>query len=169
MDLKIIYGTDTGNTEYVLETYLLNLLSSFDVEAIELVNISTEIWENNNLFILGVPTWYDGVLQSDWEDYFAEFKKIDFNGKTIAIFGLGDQIGYSEFFVDGIGILANVIINSGGKVIGHWPTEGYQFDKSKALINENYFYGLAIDEDNEDELTDDRFRKWVTLLINEIK
>ena len=44
MDLKIIYGTDTGNTEYVLETYLLNLLSSFDVEAIELVNISTEIW-----------------------------------------------------------------------------------------------------------------------------
>ena len=57
MDLKIIYGTDTGNTEYVLETYLLNLLSSFDVEAIELVNISTEIWENNNLFILGVPTW----------------------------------------------------------------------------------------------------------------
>lgn len=169
MDLKIIYGTDTGNTEYVLETYLLNLLSSFDVEAIELVNISTEIWENNNLFILGVPTWYDGVLQSDWEDYFEEFKKIDFNGKTIAIFGLGDQIGYSEFFVDGIGILANVIINSGGKVIGHWPTEGYQFDKSKALINENYFYGLAIDEDNEDELTDDRFRKWVTLLINEIK
>ena len=169
MDLKIIYGTDTGNTEYVLETYLLNLLSSFNVEAIELVNVSTEIWENNNLFILGVPTWYDGVLQSDWEDYFEEFKKIDFNGKKIAIFGLGDQIGYSEFFVDGIGILADVIINSGGKVIGHWPTEGYQFDKSKALINENYFYGLAIDEDNEDDLTDDRFRKWVTLLINEIK
>jgi flavodoxin I len=168
MKLKVIYGTDTGNTEYVLETYLLDLLSSFDVEPIELVNISAEVWQQNKLFILGVPTWYDGVLQSDWEDYFDEFKKIDFKGKKVAIFGLGDQIGYSEFFVDGIGILAEVIIENGGEIIGNWPVEGYQFDKSKALVNEKYFYGLAIDEDNEDELTDDRFTKWVGLLKDEI-
>ena len=115
-----------------------------------------------------MPTWYDGVLQSDWEDYFDEFKKIDFKGKKVAIFGLGDQIGYSEFFVDGIGILAEVIIENGGEIIGNWPVDGYQFDKSKALVNEKYFYGLAIDEDNEDELTDDRFTKWVSLLKDEI-
>ena len=169
MEIKLIFGTDTGNTEYVIETYLMDLLSSYEVEVIELVNISDNIWSDNNLFILGVPTWYDGVLQSDWEDYFEDFKNIDFTGKTVAIFGLGDQIGYSEFFVDGIGILAEVILKNGGSIIGHWPSDDYDFDQSKAVMNEKYLYGLAIDEDNEDDLTHYRFEKWVEKLDHEIE
>jgi len=168
MEVKLIFGTDTGNTEYVIETYLLDLLNPYEVEVIELVNITDEVWKDNDLFILGVPTWYDGVLQSDWEDYFDDFKQIDFTGKTVAIFGLGDQIGYSEFFVDGIGILAEVIIENGGNIIGHWPSEDYDFDESKAVMNDDYLYGLAIDEDNEDDLTHYRFEKWVEKLKNEI-
>jgi flavodoxin I len=123
---------------------------------------------DNSLFILGVPTWYDGVLQSDWEDYFDDFKQIDFNGKTVAIFGLGDQIGYDEYFVDGIGILAKVVIENGGRVIGNWTTDNYSFAESKALINKDYFYGLPLDQDNEDELTLGRLEKWVEQLKNEI-
>jgi flavodoxin I len=168
MKVKLIFGTDTGNTEYVIETYLLDLLNPYEVEVIELVNIDDEVWKDNDMFILGVPTWYDGVLQSDWEDYFDDFKKIDFTGKTVAIFGLGDQIGYSEFFVDGIGILAEEIIKNGGKIIGHWPSEDYDFDESKAVMNDDYLYGLAIDEDNEDDLTHYRFEKWVEKLKKEI-
>ena len=102
------------------------------------------------------------------EDYFDDFKKIDFTGKTVALFGLGDQIGYSEYFVDGIGILGKVIIENGGKIIGHWPSEEYDFDESKGLISDDYFYGLAIDEDNEDDLTQYRFENWVEQLKNEI-
>ena len=118
---------------------------------------------------MGVPTWYDGVLQSDWEDYFEEFKKIDFTGKFVAIFGLGDQIGYAEYFVDGIGILAKVIIDNGGEIIGYWPTEGYSYDESKALLNDDFFYGVALDEDNEDDMTHYRLEKWVSKLKEEIK
>tara|TARA_Y100000385_G_C12751173_1_gene490979 strand:+ start:119 stop:640 length:522 start_codon:yes stop_codon:yes gene_type:complete len=169
VEIKLIYGSDTGNTEYVIETYLLDLLSAYEVEVIDLINITENIWNDNNLFILGVPTWYDGVLQSDWEDYFEDFKKLDFAKKTFAIFGLGDQIGYSQFFVDGIGILAKVILENGGQIIGHWPSDEYDFDESKAVINDDYLYGLAIDEDNEDELTPSRFEKWVEKLEIEIK
>ena len=148
MKLKLIYGSDTGKTSYVVENYLIDLLDSFQLEVKEVNNISEKDWENDDFFILGVPTWYDGVLQSDWEDYFEEFKKIDFTGKFVAIFGLGDQIGYGEFFVDGIGILAKVILENGGNVIGHWPREDYDFVESKALMNDELLYGLAIDEDN---------------------
>jgi len=123
--------------------------------------LKPEDWDTDNLIILGIPTWYDGELQSDWEDYFEEFQQIDFTGKTVAVFGLGDQIGYSEYFVDGIGILAKVVLENGGKIIGHWPTEGYDYDESKGLLNEDYFYGLALDEDNESDLTFQRVEKWV--------
>lgn len=168
MKLKLIFGSDTGNTDFVVGTYLLYLLNSFDVEVTEVRKLVEKDWIDNSLFILGVPTWYDGVLQSDWEDYFDEFKKIDFTEKTVAIFGLGDQIGYDEYFVDGIGILAKVILENGGKVIGNWPTEDYSFTESKALVNEGYFYGLPIDQDNEDDLTLGRLERWVEQLTNEI-
>ena len=171
MDVKIIYGSDTGNTDYVIETYLLNELSvHFDnVVQVDIYNIDPNEWLSNVLFIIGIPTWYDGELQSDWDDYIEDFKKLDFKGKTFAIFGLGDQIGYGEYFVDGIGILAEVILANGGQIIGHWPTEGYTFSESKALVDENHFFGLAIDEDNEDEMTFDRVRIWVEQLGNEVK
>ena len=168
MKLKLIFGSDTGNTDFVVGTYLLYLLNYFDVEVTEVHKLFEKDWIDNSLFILGVPTWYDGVLQSDWEDYFDEFKKIDFTEKTVAIFGLGDQIGYDEYFVDGIGILAKVILENGGKVIGNWPTEDYSFTESKALVKENYFYGLPIDQDNEDELTLGRLERWVEQLKSEI-
>ena len=76
MKLKLIYGSDTGKTSYVVEHYLIDLLDSFQLDVKEVNNISEQDWENDDFFILGVPTWYDGVLQSDWEDYFEEFKKL---------------------------------------------------------------------------------------------
>ena len=169
MKLKLIYGSDTGKTSYVVENYLIDLLDSFQLEVKEVNNISEQDWENDEFFMLGVPTWYDGVLQSDWEDYFEEFKKIDFTDKFVAIFGLGDQIGYAEYFVDGIGILAKVIIDNGGEIIGYWPTEGYSYDESKALLNDDFFYGVALDEDNEDDMTHYRLEKWVSKLKEEIE
>ena len=161
MKVKLIFGSDTGNTDYVVDTYIINMLDPLEVEVIEVHNLKPEDWDTDNLIILGIPTWYDGELQSDWEDYFEEFQQIDFTGKTVAVFGLGDQIGYSEYFVDGIGILAKVVLENGGKIIVHWPTEGYDYDESKGLLNEDYFYGLALDEDNESDLTFQRVEKWV--------
>ena len=162
MKAKIIYGSDTGNTDYVIETYFLNELNQYfdSVEQTDVYQIEADTWDSEDLFIIGIPTWYDGELQIDWDDYVDEFELQDFTGKTFAIFGLGDQIGYDEYFVDGIGILAKVIIENGGTIIGHWPTEGYTYSESKALVDEKHFYGLAIDEDNEDELTFERVKNW---------
>ena len=162
MKAKIIYGSDTGNTDYVIETYFLNELNQYfdSVEQVDVYQIESDTWDSEDLFIIGIPTWYDGELQSDWDDYVDEFELQDFTGKTFAIFGLGDQIGYDEYFVDGIGILAKVIIENGGTIIGHWPTEGYTYSESKALVDEKHFYGLAIDEDNEDDMTFERVKNW---------
>jgi flavodoxin I len=64
--------------------------------------------------------------------------------------------------------LRDIVESKGGIVIGNWPTEGYEFEASKALIDENTFIGLCIDEDRQPELTDVRVSKWVTQLNDEM-
>tara|TARA_B100000475_G_scaffold165740_1_gene127010 strand:+ start:21 stop:545 length:525 start_codon:yes stop_codon:yes gene_type:complete len=170
MRLKLIYGSDTGNTENVIDNYLLSIFEPyFDIETLSVSQISPDDWTSHDFYILSIPTWYDGELQSDWEDYFEEFQTIDFTGKTVALFGLGDQIGYDEWFCDGIGILAEVVEKNGGKVIGHTEKDdSFDFETSKALKNENTFWGLCLDEDNQDELTEERLENWFNKLKKEI-
>ncbi len=167
MKIKIIYGSDTGNTELVVED-LTKLLE--DTEVITVSNLTPEDWDHDK-FILGIPTWYDGELQSDWEDYFEEFKTIDFTNKTVAMLGLGDQLGYAEWFCDGIGILGKIVLANGGKLVGYTANdETYDFGwmkPSKAFVDKDTFYGLCIDEDNQDELTQERITKWVEKIKEE--
>ena len=170
MRIKLVYGSDTGNTENVIDNYLLNIFEPyFDIETLSVSQISPDDWTSHDFYILSIPTWYDGELQSDWEDYFEEFQTIDFTGKTVALFGLGDQIGYDEWFCDGIGILAEVVEKNGGKVIGHTEKDdSFDFETSKALKNENTFWGLCLDEDNQDELREERLKNWFNKLKKEI-
>ena len=52
-------------------------------------------------------------------------------------------------------------------VIGAWPTEGYSFTDSTAIEN-GKFLGLALDEDNESDLTDARIEEWLAQLRDEM-
>ena len=171
-NVKLIYGTDTGNTEHVIDTYIINELdnNNFEYELVEVSDISIDDWYSHDFYILGIPTWYDGELQSDWENYFETFKTLDFTGKTIAVFGLGDQIGYDEWFCDGVGILSKVILEKGGNLIGYWPKDNsYEFETNpKSLLNENTFFGLTLDEDNQEDLTQKRCSEWFKQIVNNI-
>ena len=167
-NVKLIWGSDTGTTEEIvqmLEREFSNIDSTLEVSEL---SENPQEWNTHNVYMLGIPTWYDGELQSSWEEYFEEFKKIDFTNKKVCIFGLGDQEGYGEYFVDGVGILAEVVINNGGSIIGKTSTQGYDFEESKAEMEDGVFFGLVIDEDNQDELTEERVCSWVDQLKQEL-
>ena len=159
-NLAIIFGSDTQMTEDIAERIALKLnvenISFKDVCSIK----SSEIL-NYNPIIFGVPTWYVGELQSDWDVFFPEFEKIDFNGKKVAFFSLGDQYGYPDNFVDGLGILARVVLKNGGDLYGYWPNEGYDFTNSLGLDENGMFLGLVLDEDNQSDMSDERIDKWI--------
>ena len=163
MKIGIIWGSDTGDTEEVA-IYIKKKLEKYEVELIEVSSSSKEDFIRFDLLILGLSTWYDGDLQSDWEVFFPTFQEIDFKGKKVAIFGLGDQITYAEYFVDGIGMLAVEILKNNGVIVGNWLNKGYEFDESKGLMNSDFFYGLALDEGNEYELTKPRVDEWLLQL-----
>ncbi len=166
--IGLIYGSDTGFTEEITNLIVEKWTLS-ELEVFEASYVTNEDIENFNTLFLGLSTWYDGDLQSDWDNYFKKFETLDFTNKTIAIYGLGDQYGYGEYFIDGVGILAKMIIEKGGKIIGLWPTEGYEYEISKAEVEgENLFYGLAIDEDNQPDQTEERIDSWLAILESEL-
>ncbi|MGY5354096.1 flavodoxin [Wenyingzhuangia sp. IMCC45467] len=165
--IGLFFGSDTGITEELTH----DIIDAFeDIEVKEISEATPSDFDAYDTIIIGLSTWYDGDLQSDWETFFDDFKTIDFTGKKVAIYGLGDQIGYAEYFIDGVGILAEVIIKNGGTVVAKWPVEGYRHTDSKAIIpnDEDYFYGLALDNDNESDLNEERINSWLSMVKEEI-
>ncbi|MGH1337438.1 MAG: flavodoxin [Aureispira sp.] len=163
--IGLFWGSDTGMTEEIV-TVLLDLLPEQNIKNTNIFNASIEQFATHKHLILGLSTWYDGELQSDWDEFFEQFQEIDFTHKKVALFGLGDQEGYGEFFVDGIGIIGEVVLKNGGTIFGKWPVKGYEYEASKA-VQEQHFLGLAIDEDNQPEQTDERLEQWVAQLREE--
>ena len=121
---------------------------------------------NYKNIIIGCPTWNVGELQDDWDMLFEDYKKFNFEGVIGAFFGVGDQYGYSCNYLDAVGLLARPFIEKGGKLIGKWSIEGYEFDESVAQEGDE-FLGLALDYDNQDELSEERITKWTDSIQSE--
>ena len=102
-------------------------------------------------------------MQDDFEVFFTGIENLDLKGKVVALFGLGDQNVYDLSFVNSLEILYNKLKDKGCTIVGQWPVDGYFFKKSSAVIN-NEFVGLAIDEENQSELTDERIKKWIEII-----
>ena len=161
--IGLFFGTQTGNTETIAETIQAEFGGDGVVTVHNIADASADDFAEYPYLIIGCPTWNIGELQSDWEGFFDELDEIDFSGKQVAYFGAGDQVGYADNFQDAMGILAEKITALGATTVGQWPTDGYEFDSSKAVQN-GKFVGLALDEDNQPELTGDRIKTWVAQL-----
>ena len=83
------------------------------------------------------------------------------------MFGMGDQEGYADYFLDALGIIAEDLIKAGAKIEGEWSAKGYDFNKSLGLMPDGkHFYGLGLDEENQSELHDVRLEKWFEMLLS---
>lgn len=112
---------------------------------------------------VGSETWHATYSNPDWTAFLPEIGKTRYEGKILAIFGLGDHITYAATFVDHIALLGNDLIAHGATLVGQVSSDGYEFGESKAFVD-GKFMGLPVDEDFEPELTDERIRRWVEQL-----
>ena len=86
--IGLFYGSDTGVTEYVTELILKRIDKVVQVNTYDISEVGSLEFDDYEFLILGLSTWFDGDLQSDWEGFFATFKKINFSKKKVAIYGL---------------------------------------------------------------------------------
>lgn len=163
----IFFGSDTGNTEKVAEQ-IQQLLGSDTADIYDIAKSTKEEIEKYEYLLFGIPTWYYGESQCDWDDFFPNLEQVNFTGKTVAIFGCGDQEDYAEYFCDAMGTLRDIIEPLGAKIVGNWSTEGYYFESSKSLVDDKHFVGLAIDEDRQADLTQERIQNWVEQVKKEM-
>lgn len=169
MKIGLFYGTNTGNTETVVEKLTDELKNNgFDVDVKDMASASVEDFNDYSTMIIAVPTWNDGELQDDWDAVFDDFKAYDFSGKKVGFVGLGDQEGYPDNFLDAIGTLGKPVLANGGEIFGYWPTEGYEFNTSVGLADNGKFFGLGIDIDNQEDMTDERIQAWVAQIKGEL-
>jgi flavodoxin I len=157
--IAIVYGSTTGNTADVAQRIAQALNTPNPIDVLEVSQLSPDQLTLYDFLILGTSTWGSGDLQDDWEYNLRIITPQTIQNKTIALFALGDQQAYSDTFVDGMGILYEHVIAAGAKVIGVWPAKGYEHTHSKASLND-CFVGLALDEDNQAELSQERIDEW---------
>jgi len=167
--IGLFYGTDTSNTEMVgqkIQQQFAELDQAVELHDIKDSDVSTLL--EYDFLILGIPTWDFGGIQSDWEEVGDALSELDLSGKVIALYGLGDQFGYGDYFVDAMGWLHEKLVNTGATFIGQWSREGYDFEASRgANADKTEFVGLAVDEDQQFDLTDQRVEQWVIQLYAE--
>jgi flavodoxin I len=164
--IGLFYGTETGSTEVAAKVIQQEFGGDRVLTLHNIYSAEPRDFEQYECIIIGCPTWNIGELSSDWAAYCDELQLIDFQGKKVAYFGLGDQLGYENNFIDAIGILEAKISTQGGVTVGYWSTNGYDFKQSKAL-RDGKFVGLALDEHHQSDLSASRIKAWVAQLKQE--
>jgi flavodoxin I len=165
--IGLIYSFNTNKTSQAAR----KIGDEFEAGQVEQVNAETisekEFLSFDNL-ILGVPTWFDGELPNYWDEFVPALEELDLKGKTIAVFGNGNQKGYPENFLDAVGIMADLLESLGAKLVGFTSVKGYEFEHSRALRGEQ-LAGLALDFENQGSQINTRIKKWVEQLKQEFK
>jgi len=166
----IFYASAGGNTTLVAEA----LKEAFEVEDDDCILMeddfdSVEQFEDYDVLFLGSSSWGQGDVHFSWVDALFEITSdtISFEGKTMAFFGAGDSKTHSEHFCSALGKFYQIFSKTGAKIVGFTKTDGYNYDASLAVVG-GKFCGLAIDNMNEKEKTQERIENWIEQLKGEI-
>ena len=169
--IGIFFASDTGRTRLVAKQ-IARKLGDLANPPVNIGRTTLADFLAYDTLILGSPTLGDGMLpgascglsQPSWEEFLPQLANIDLSQKTIALFGLGDQKKYPDEFVDAIGLLHEALSRSHARLVGHWPSSGYEFTASRALDGD-VFLGLALDQHHQALLSEARIDAWLAQIL----
>ena len=121
MKTAIFYGSTTGTTEMVAgkvgELLGAEVLSATEIDRVE----------EYDFVIFATSTWGMGDLQDDWYEALDKLKTKNLPGKKVGLIGIGDQFGFGDTFVDGIGTIYEEIKDMGINLVGKTSPDGSSF------------------------------------------
>ena len=151
MNIGLFYGSSTCYTEMAAEK-IRDIIGPELVTLHNLKDDSPALMSQYDVLILGIPTWDFGEIQEDWEAVWDQLDTLNLEGKIVAL-----------------GMLHDKLATRGVKFVGYWPTEGYEFTSPKPVIADGQlFVGLALDETNQYDLSDERIQSWCEQILGEM-
>ncbi len=167
--IGLFFSSSTGNTRRIAKAIRKRFDDGTMADALNVNKATPELFAGYDYLILGTSTLGAGALPGlstdcmggGWEEFLPKIGHLDFTGRTIALFGLGNQDKYPDEFQDAMGILHEFFKARGASFAGAWPADDYDFIASKALNADGDFVGLALDQENQKLLTDARVEQWL--------
>ena len=102
--IGIFYGSSSGNTEGVAKQ-IQTEFGADNAQVFDVAKATKDDLEKFDNLIFGTSTWGFGELQDDFDGFMKQIEAANLSGKTVALFGCGDQESYSDTFVDGMGLV----------------------------------------------------------------
>lgn len=152
----VVFGSSTGTCQAIAE----KIAGKLGADVVDAASMSEDTIKSHDNLILGTSTWGAGEMQDDWYDGVKTLKSAGLTGKTVAIFGCGDCESYGDTFCGGMKELYDAAVEAGATVLPGVSTDGYTFDDSDAVMDGS-FVGLALDDVNEEDKTDERIDAWL--------
>ena len=168
----IFFSPEGGNVDSVAHK-LGELIGNDKADIFPVKEVEKDLLNKYNKIILvgstvGADHWSNEIVVDEWPEFFTKNEEIGFEDKKLASVGLGNSVLDREHFADGMADIYDRIKQQNGEILGKADAKDYDFTDSEALDDEGFFCGLAIDEDNEAELTTERLEKWISIETQEI-
>lgn len=115
----IIYGSTTGNTEYVAR-YIADFLldSGVEVETQDVAQTRvSDMTSAGGLVIMGCSTWGEDEigLQEDFDSFHSQLVDTDLSGKQFALFGCGDS--EYKYFCGAVDLIEQTLKKNGAQLV----------------------------------------------------
>jgi flavodoxin I len=163
----IFYSFNSNKTAKAAEKIVAEFGTDFNITPVNAEELTEELFLSFTNLILGVPTWFDGELPNYWDEFVPALEDLNLKGKTIAIYGLGNQVEYPENFGDAVGIMAELVQERGAKLVGYTSIDGYTYESSRAVVDGDRFAGLLLDQETQPRQSKERIAGWVKQLKTE--
>ena len=172
--IGLFFGTETGTTRLVAKKLHKKIGEDICDKPINVNRITPAEMLQYDALILGTPSYGEGDIpgkgasgcfEPNWEEFLPQFETPpDHTGKRTSFFGLGAQERYSERFCSSLFALYTVFKGWGAEIVGDWPTDGYTFAHSAAVVD-GRFVGLIIDQRTQGMFTDERIDAWLAQVV----
>jgi flavodoxin I len=166
--IGIFFGTESGTTRLIAKKMFKKLGEDIADKPVNVGRAKPEEFMQYDALILGSPSYgvgdipgrSAGCAEANWAEFLPWLDGLDFTGKRIALYGLGDQDRYKGRFCSSLVHLYRFFYGNGAEIVGHWSTEGYEFEHSASVID-GRFVGLVLDQRQQPLLTEARIDTWL--------
>jgi len=169
--IGLFFGTDTGTTRLLGKKIAQALGDDIIDKPLNINRASLEDVLSYDVLIFGTATYGEGdlpgmennVKAGSWAEFVPQLEGVDLTGKTVALYGVGNQEKYGDRYANAMAKLFHIVKDKGATIVGAWGTEGYTYTASEAVID-GKFVGLALDNKSQKLDTDGRIKGWVEMV-----